>query len=273
MSSPKTPRTSRPAVLDITSSTGRSRRQQGLSPARFSHDDDLEVSHVSPLASLSASRLNEHATVNTTSPHKHFSSFAALPGSERDQENASVFDEDLADVVNHFLNFESGGHEQTDNNQAAGTKRKRSSSIEMEMPPSDFLARNPELRHPNCAGGQIPCTHSAVSYTLHAPAVGRSRIAGTVYRETRFGPAEATIEQIRYIISRCTCIYAAVFHEAWENYCRATEAQGRRRNHACKESYISTQFSPWLNGVINEFCLQDPAKAGSSETNPICFSP
>ena len=264
-------------MVDIASSSGRSCCQQGLSPAHLSHDDDLEVSHVSPLASLSASRLNEHATVNTTPPHRDFSSFAALAGSQRDQENASVLDEDLSDVVNHFLNFETGGHERPADNEAAGTKRKRSSSIEMEMPPSDFLARHPEFSHPYCAGGLVPCTKSTVSYKLHTPAVGSSRIAGTVYQGTRFEPAEASVEEIRYIISRYTCNYAAIFHEAWENYCRATKEQGRRRNYACKESYISTQFSHWLNGVINEFCLRDPVLSGclsgSSEASPICVSP
>lgn len=124
------------------------------------------------------------------------------------------------------------------------------------------------FRHQGCVG-RTPCVDRKVGYCFTSNRAGPSHTRNTVCRQTRFGREEATIEQVRFILSRCPCPYTAYFQEAWEYYC-AEMAKRNKRIRRTKEEHLSKRFSRQINGVINEFCPDEPHAKGTAD-RPICI--
>lgn len=147
-------------------------------------------------------------------------------------------------------------------------KRKRAQTPPMKAGRSNLVAELPIVEdltfyHEACVGRAF-CVDLRAGYRSHSARAGPSTHRDTVYRQARFSGGEASSAQIRFILNRCSCPYTAYFQEAWDDYGAEMTKKGKKVKRT-KEEHLSKRFFNQINGVINEFCLDEPHASGTAE--------
>lgn len=195
----------------------------------------------------------------------------------RSEQNCILFDDN---VRNHHGSSRAPDREETSpgSTLSGKLKRKREGSPHdqewrLALPAILPNVDNITFDHPACSD-RAPCMDGQAGYKMTCMGAGPSRLRNIVHSHVRFDADEASEEQVKFILSRCPCKYTAYFQEAWEDWCIETIKKGRRRTRT-KERHLSKRFCTRINGVIKEFCPDDPENPGppelGSEDLPICL--
>lgn len=120
-----------------------------------------------------------------------------------------------------------------------------------------------DFKHAGCRGGEHRCTDGKVSYGRTTPSIGLpgpSQSQDQVWNTHTFARGEATVKQVRYVISQCTCTNAQIFENMWRRYKRK-QARKNKPVILVKEEYLAGKKVKWLNEAVGAVC---PSK------NPFC---
>ena len=132
------------------------------------------------------------------------------------------------------------------------TRKRRRKIIKPEAQES-LLSADLTL-HPDTCGptGQI-CRHPTIGHILPPITDGSLHPPNVVFNHVYFSPGEATDDQVRYIISRCSCQNTMRLEQAWQDVLKEAAEDGQDIEIS-KEEYLSHFFADWLNQLVRRAC-------------------
>ena len=120
--------------------------------------------------------------------------------------------------------------------------------VKIETPMYSVVWEPASFRHAGCGGHEVrPCQHPYLVPHIGSDS-GALRPRGRVLSDRKFGPSEASEDEVRYILSCSPCYFVESLHSAWRTHNHDADGLWTR------ESFLSRHFTLELNDAVSRFC-------------------